>query len=408
MSSTRADETSQPISAVVLAAGEGIRLRPLTANRPKPMLPAGTQPILEHVLDALIDADITDIHLVVGYKGNRVRSHFGPTYREVPLTYHTQTNQLGSGHALLQARDGVDESFLLVNGDQVIDSRIVEKVSAAHGTAATLSVVEGSQAADYGAVKMPVLDGDEITTFAEQPTSGEFRLFNAGVYALTQEIFEILENLSADRGELPITDAIQELVDDENYTVTGVRTEHFWMDATHPWDLLSLARELLSRGWVAPRATDDDCYVAETANIHPDATLVGPVVVDSDAVVEAGAVVGPYAAIGESVTVGAGAVLRDVVVDTDTAIGANTTATELVVGQGCELGPALTASGGPADVVLNEEVYTDIDLGGVIADRVEIGGDATLEPGALIGPGVTVADGVVVRGQIDAGSEVVR
>ena len=116
-------------SAVVLAAGEGIRLRPLTANRPKPMLPAGTRPILEHVLNALIDAGVEDIHLVVGYQANRVRSYFGPTYRDVPITYHTQANQLGSGHALLQARDGPDGSFLLVNGDQIIDSRIVETVS---------------------------------------------------------------------------------------------------------------------------------------------------------------------------------------------------------------------------------------------------------------------------------------
>ena len=391
-------------SAVVLAAGEGIRLRPLTANRPKPMLPAGTQPILEHVLDALIDAGISDIHLVVGYKANRVRSYFGPTYRDVPLTYHTQTNQLGSGHALLQARDGLNGSFLLVNGDQVIDSRIVERVGDHHATTATLSVVEGPQAANYGAV---TLDNDEITALTERPSEGDFRLFNAGVYALTQEIFETLDTLSVDRGELPITDAVQAMIDDREHTVTGVRTDHFWMDATHPWDLLSLSRDLLSRGWVGPSG-DDNRYVAETATIHPDATLVGPVVIDSDAVVEASAVVGPYAAIGESVTVGAAAVLRDVVIDSDTTIGPNTTATELVVGQGCTLGPALTVTGGPGDVVLNGQVYDDIDLGGVIADRVEIGGDATLEPGALVGPDVTIGDGVVVQGHIDADSEVVR
>jgi glucose-1-phosphate thymidylyltransferase len=369
------------------------------------MLPAGTRPILEHVLNALIDAGTTDIHLVVGYKANRVRSYFGPKYRDVPLTYHTQTNQLGSGHALLQAREGLDGSFLLVNGDQVIDSRIVEEVGDAHSTAATLAVVEGPQAANYGAV---TIDGDEITTLTERPSSGDFRLFNAGVYAYTQDIFQTLDTLSVERGELPITDGVQALIDDANHTVASVRTDHFWMDATHPWDLLSLSRELLSREWVDLATTGDDCYVDQTANIHSDATLVGPVVIDSDAVVEAGAVVGPYAAIGESATVGAGAVLRDVVIDSDTTVGANTTATELVVGQGCKLGAALTASGGPADVVLNEAVYTDIDLGGVIADRVEIGGDATLKPGALIGPEATVGDGVVVGGHIDADSEVVR
>ena len=393
-------------SAVVLAAGEGIRLRPLTANRPKPMLPAGTRPILEHVLNALIDAGVDDIHLVVGYQANRVRSHFGPTYRDVPITYHTQANQLGSGHALLQARDGPDGAFLLVNGDQIIDSRIVEAVSSSHTeTAATLAVVEGPDAVDYGAVR---LDGDRVTELAEQPKTGDFRLFNAGVYAFGQQIFETLDTLSVERGELPLTAAIQQLIADDDHAVGGVRTDHFWMDATHPWDLLTLARELLTRGWVDAPSVEETTYVADSARVHPDATLVGPVVVDSDAVIEAGAVVGPYAAIGASTTVGAGAVLRDAVVDTDTTIGPNTTANEVVVGQGCELGANLTVTGGPATVVVDEQVHRDVDLGGVIADRVEIGGGATLEPGALVGPDATIGDGVVVRGRIDGGSEVVR
>lgn len=400
MSSDQTDLTS----AVVLAAGEGVRLRPLTENRPKPMLPAGTRPILEHVLDAVIDARIDDIHLVVGYKSERVRSHFGPTYRDVPLTYHTQTNQLGSGHALLQARDGIADSFLLVNGDQVIDTQIVEQVRETHDTAATMSIVEGSQAADYGAV---TLAGKEVVTLTEQPTEGNFRLFNGGVYALSPEIFETLDTLSVDRGELPITSALQSLIDSPDHTVIGVRTDGFWMDATHPWDLLSLSQELLDREWPDQPVTGDR-YIAETVNIHPDSTITGPVVIDDDAVIEAGAVVGPYVSIGKNATIEAGSVLRDVVIDTDTTVGANTTATELVVGQGCTIGSALTVAGGPTDVTLGEEVYSDIDIGGVIADRVAIGGSATLTPGTLIGPGAAIGDGVVVHGVIEAGSEVVR
>jgi len=369
------------------------------------MLPAGTRPILEHVLNALIDAGVDDIHLVVGYQANRVRSHFGSTYRGARIEYHEQEAQLGSGHALLQARDGPDGSFLLVNGDQIIDHRIVEAVSEAHTAAATLAVVEGPEAVDYGAVH---LNGDEVTELIEQPASGEFRLFNAGVYAFTQQIFETLETLSVEQGEVPLTDAIQQLIHDGDHNVTGVRTDHFWMDATHPWDLLSLSRELLTRGWVDAPAVDTDIYVHETAHVHADATLVGPVVVDSDVVIEPGAVVGPYAAVGESSTVGSGSVLSDVVVDTDTVIGPNTTAIELVAGQGCAIGAGLTVAGGPADVVLGEQVYSGVDLGGVIADRVDVSGGVTLEPGALIGPEATIGDGVVVRGHIDTGSEVVR
>ena len=398
-------ESSSPSSAVVLAAGEGTRLRPLTANRPKPMLPAGTRPILEYVLNAVIEAGVDEIHLVVGYQASRVRSHFGSTYRDVPLEYHTQDNQLGSGHALLQARDGPDGSFLLVNGDQVIDHRIVEAVRDHHDKqAATLAVVEGSQAPVYGAVR---LNGETITELVEQPQTGEYRLFNAGVYAFDQTIFERLEALAVDRGSLPLTDGIGELLKD-GQTVAGVRTDEFWMDATHPWDLLTLSRELLARGWIDLPESETNIYVDDSASVHPDATLTGPVAIDQDTVIEAGAVVGPYAAIGENVTVGANSVLKDVVVDTGTTVGPHTTGIDLVVGQDCTLKADLTVAGGPADVVLNDTVHSDIDLGGVIADRVRIGGDATLEAGALIGPDATVGPGVVVRGTIKAGSEVVR
>jgi len=398
-------ESSSPSSAVVLAAGEGTRLRPLTANRPKPMLPAGTRPILEYVLNAVIEAGVDEIHLVVGYQASRVRSHFGSTYRDVPLEYHTQDNQLGSGHALLQARDGPDGSFLLVNGDQVIDHRIVEAVRDHHDKqAATLAVVEGSQAPVYGAVR---LNGETITELVEQPQTGEYRLFNAGVYAFDQTIFERLEALAVDRGSLPLTDGIGELLKD-GQTVAGVRTDEFWMDATHPWDLLTLSRELLARGWIDLPESETNIYVDDSASVHPDATLTGPVAIDQDTVIEAGAVVGPYAAIGENVTVGANSVLKDVVVDTGTTVGPHTTGIDLVVGQDCTLKADLTVAGGPADVVLNDTVHSDIDLGGVIADRVRIGGDATFEAGALVGPDATVGPGVVVRGTIKAGSEVVR
>jgi len=369
------------------------------------MLPAGTRPILELVLNALIEAGIDEIHLVVGYRANRVRSHFGSTYRGVGLTYHTQENQLGSGHALLQARDGPDGPFLLVNGDQVIDYRIVEAVQAEYTEKeTTLAVVEGAEAPEYGAVK---LDDGKITELIEQPQTGEFRLFNAGVYAFDDRIFETLQTLSADRGDLPLTDAIQQLITD-GQRVTGVRTDHFWMDATYPWDLLALSRQLLSRGWIDLEEFDDNIYVDELANVHPDATLVGPVAIDRDVVVEAGAVVGPYTAIGANTTIGSGTVLSDTLIETGAVIGPNTTGIELVAGQDCDIGAGLTVPGGPTDVVLDKQVHSDVALGGVLADRVTIGGSATLNPGALIGPNATVGAGVIVDGRIDTGSEVVR
>jgi glucose-1-phosphate thymidylyltransferase len=315
------------------------------------MLPAGTRPILEHILNALIEAGIDELHLVVGYQANRVRSHFGSTYREVPITYHTQANQLGSGHALLQAQDGPNDSFLVVNGDQIIDHRIVKEVSYAHTDAtATLAVVEGPEAAEYGALKM---EGEVVTKLIEQPTSREYRLFNAGVYAFDTDIFETLDGLSIEQGELPLTDAISQLITDEQ-TVQGIRTDLFWMDVTHPWHLLSLSRELLARRGIESPEANSSVYVDDSVHIHPDATLVGPVVIDSDVVVQSGAVVGPHVAVGANTMIGADSIIKDVVIDTGTTIGPKTTVIECITGQNCEIGPEVTISGGPGRVIVGE------------------------------------------------------
>jgi glucose-1-phosphate thymidylyltransferase len=118
-----------PECGVVLAAGEGTRLRPLTHNRPKPMLPAANRPILEHVLETLVEAGVTELVLVVGYKRDRVQEHFGPTFQDIPIRYVVQEKQLGSGHALLQAREAVDEPMLVVNGDRVIEPEMVRAVA---------------------------------------------------------------------------------------------------------------------------------------------------------------------------------------------------------------------------------------------------------------------------------------
>src|SRR6056297_3018283 len=100
--------------AVVLAAGEGRRIRPLTRYQPKPMLRIAGRPILEYPLDALADNDVESVVLVVGHAKNRIQNHFESSYRDLEITYVTQSTQLGSGHALQTAEEYTDEEFLVV------------------------------------------------------------------------------------------------------------------------------------------------------------------------------------------------------------------------------------------------------------------------------------------------------
>ncbi|WP_137284504.1 sugar phosphate nucleotidyltransferase [Halorussus salinisoli] len=396
-------------AAVVLAAGEGTRLRPLTRNRPKPMLPAADRPILEHVFDALIGAGVERLHVVVGYKRDRVQDHFGPTYRNVPVNYVAQDKQLGSGHALLQAREAVDDEdgFLVVNGDQVIERQMVADVLDAFEEtdgSATLAVTEQADVSHYGAV---VMDDDHVVELIEKPETDEYRLLNAGVYAFAPSIFEAIEETPRVHGELALTDTLVRLIDREA-TVRGVVTEELWEDATYPWDLLDVSRDLLLHGRVTEPEREESIWVADSATVHDDATLQGPVVVGPDTEVRPGAVVGPYTALGRNATVGANAVVSRSVLDTDTRVGPNSTLLDCVTGQGVSLGATATVPGGPGDVRVGDTVFEGQRLGALLADRVRAEGDVSFAPGTLVGPSAHLRTGTTVSENISEHADVFR
>ena len=393
-------------TAVVLAAGEGNRLRPLTHNRPKPMLPAANRPVLEYVFDALIDAGIEEIAVVIGYKRDRVQEHFGPTYRDVPLHYVTQEKQVGSGHALLCARSVVEEPFLMVNGDRVIESGLVADVVAEFETypdaAATLGVLEHRDPRRYGAVALHEGRIDEIV---EKPDSDEYRLINAGVYAFRTAIFDAIDETERRDGELQLPDTLARLIN-EGDDIRGVRVDGLSPHATYPWDLLTLTREILARGRVDEPMCEQGVWVDDTSLVHEDATLQAPVVVGPDCEVGPGAVVGPDVALGRNVTVEANATVERTVLDTDTRIGPGSVVLDCVTGQDATLGAANAVPGGPADVRINGQIFEDRQLGAVVADRVRADGTVTFEPGTLVGPGAHLHTGVRARGEIVADAEV--
>ncbi len=393
-------------AAVVLAAGEGQRLRPLTAHRPKPMLPAASRPILEWVLDALVDAGIDDLHLVVGYKRDRVQNHFGSTYRNRPVTYHTQTKQLGSGHALLQARETLEQDFVAVNGDELVTADVIRAVTEAHSTsdAVTLAVIESEQAPMYGAVQM---DGDRIAALVEQPDRDAYRLLNAGVYAFGPSIFAELDAVDRREGELHLTDAVARFTDNES-SARGVRVDYTRTEVTYPWDLLEVAGRLLRSESVDEPEPDQGVFVSDAATVHPDATLRPPVVVSADAVIEPRAVVGPNVAVGRNATVGAGTVVERTVLDADSRVAPTAALVDLVAGEGARVGVGSVIEGGPADVRVGTRIHEDAPLGAVIADQAVLAGGVTVSPGALIGPDAHVNTGAHVHRNVPSEGVITR
>jgi glucose-1-phosphate thymidylyltransferase len=370
------------------------------------MLPAANRPILEHVLETLVEAGVSRLVVVVGYKRDRVQEHFGPTFRDVPIDYVVQDKQLGSGHAVMQARTTVDGPVLVLNGDRVIEPSMVEAVARRFATTGSpaLALLEHPRAHTYGAVR---LDGDRVVDLVEKPAEGAFRLINAGIYAVDEVLFDRLETTPRTEGELGLTEALAAHVDDGG-RLEGVMTDGLWADATYPWDMLVLSRAILETGRILHPEARTSVHVAPSASVHETAVLEAPVVVGPDCEIGPGVALGPHAAVGRNVTVGANATILNSLVDADSRVGAGSTLIDCVTGQDVALGAGTTVAGGPAEVALDGRIFHSEDLGAVFGDRVRVDGAVTAEPGALVGPEATIESGVVVDGYVQRGARVVR
>lgn len=153
--------------AVVLAAGEGRRLRPLTRYQPKPMLPLANRPVVEYVLGALAAVGVERVVLIVGHQHTRVQDRLSHEYRGMKLSYVEQRSQLGSGHALEQATEAVPEEFVVVNGRRFLDRRLGGVIADRATVGANVTIVPGTRIAPEATVEHGAIVRDQVPKGAQ-------------------------------------------------------------------------------------------------------------------------------------------------------------------------------------------------------------------------------------------------
>lgn len=198
------------MDGVVPAAGRGTRLRPLTDDRPKGLVDVGGRPLLSHVIETLAP-HVESLVVVVGYRGDRIREHFGDRFGELPISYVEQDDPAGLADALLRADPAVDGPFLQLNGDNVLRGNVDEVVETHRrtGADATLLVdeVPPERAARGGVLRTE--DG-EVVDLIEKPDDPPSRLATTGCFAFSQRVFEACRAIEpSERGEYELTDAIR-------------------------------------------------------------------------------------------------------------------------------------------------------------------------------------------------------
>ena len=245
------------MQAVVLAAGEGTRLRPLTEEKPKALVEVDDRPILSHCFDRLIELDADELLVVVGYKKERIIDFYGDAYEGVPITYTHQREPKGLAHALLCVEDHVDDDFMLLLGDNVFEANLGDVVrrQREHRTDAAFLVEEVpyEEASRYGVCDTN--DYGEITDVVEKPDEPPSNLVMTGFYTFTPAIFHACHLVQpSDRGEYELSDAIDLLIQ-SGRTIDAIGLDGWRIDVGYPEDREE-AEKRLQKGYEADNVAD--------------------------------------------------------------------------------------------------------------------------------------------------------
>ncbi|MBI2856785.1 MAG: NTP transferase domain-containing protein [Chloroflexi bacterium] len=401
------------MKAVILAAGEGKRMFPLTENRAKVMLPVAGKPLLEHLLLELREAGIHEFMLVVGYHSENVRQHFGSGSRwGVELQYTTQKHQRGTADALRHAVDWVggpsSDSFLLANGDVLCFTEDVLALARHHGTALSLAQVE-----DVSGLGVVEVSGTRILRIHEKAAKPAGKVVNAGLYLLEGSIFEaISETGLSRRGEYELTDSLQLLIDRGQPVVGHMLTR--WMNFTYPWDLLDANQMLLERqageiaGTIEPGAIlNGSVSVGEGTIVRAGSYLIGPVAIGKDCDVGPNCYIRPATSVGDHCHIGASVEVKNSIIMDGSRVPHLNYVGDSIIGENCNLGAGAITANLRMDnrPVASMGVNTRRrKLGAIIGDDVQIGINASINPGCAIGSRSMVGPGAAVSGTLRPGT----
>ncbi len=393
------------MKAVILAAGEGKRMHPLTFTRPKVMLPIANRPIVEHLLIELKRAGIDDFIFIVGYHGETIREHFGQGDRwGVNIEYAYQRKQLGTAHALKLIERFVDGKFLLANGDILVRVPDIQKVLA--GDNITLSLIEKEDTRGLGVVRV---DGDRIAGIYEKVADAPSKLANTGVYLLTKDIFPAIERTrQSPRGEFELTDSLQYLID-EGKAPSWVKLDH-WLDVSYPWDLLATNEVLVSGtdpevlGTVEDNVTiKGQLAVGAGTVIRANSYIVGPVMIGDNCEIGPNCYIRAHTAIGDNCHIGNAVEIKNSIVMRNSSVPHHSYVGDSIIGERCNLGAGTMV----ANLRLDKKNVTiaNIDtgrrkLGAIIGDGVQTGINASINVGAMIGDHSFIGPGVTVSGVV--------
>lgn len=415
------------MKAVLLAAGEGVRLKPITATRPKHLIKVAGKPILQFCLEAIKEAGIDEVIIVTHYMGGAISSYFGDGEKfGFHLRYFEQKTILGTGNAASVAEPFLDgEDFVLVYGDLLFGKDTVKQVLSKFKkgeTAAVMGVVPVNKPENYGIIELD--EQDQLKCIVEKPSKGKepSNLANAGVYAFSKEVFDkIRQTKESSRGEWELTDAITMLASEGKTVLTAQLSKDDWFDVGRPWDLLDANVWALKRmehrvlGNVEQGAhLIGPVSVAESARIRSGAYIEGPAFIDEEADIGPNCYIRPCTSLGKKVRVGNACEIKNSIIMDRTHVGHLSYIGDSILGEKCNLGAGtiianLRFDDGSVKMTVKDQIIDTgrRKLGAVFGDNVKTGIKSLFMPGVKVGANTWVGANSMIERDLSENSMVI-
>ena len=398
--------------ALILAAGKGTRMWPLTDNMPKPLLPLCGISIIEQQIAALKKVGVKNINILIGHRMKEISDLLGNGKKYgVKINYIVQSEQKGTGHAVSLAEKHVKDSFFCLNGDTLIDEKNLKLLSKKDNKMAMMvtTVDDGS---NYGVIKS---ENGILSSIVEKGISGKSSI-NAGIYLFNKKIFTSLKSIKKSiRGELELTDA---LLSNKIYTI---EYEGFWKDIGLPWDLLT-ANEFFI----------DQIKNEKKSDIEDNVTIKGEIYIGKNTIIKAGTYIEGPIWIGDDCIIGPNAYLRKgTVLCGNNKVGASSEIKnsillenakaphhnyvgDSIIGKNCNLGSGTKI----ANLRLDKKEINVVHkgklvntgrkkMGVIMGDNVATGINSSINSGTIIGSDTKIGPNTLISGTYESKSLII-
>ncbi|MBM5805413.1 MAG: glucose-1-phosphate thymidylyltransferase [Candidatus Verstraetearchaeota archaeon] len=393
------------MKAIVFAAGKGVRLEPLTLNRPKHLIPVGGAPLIEHTLRSIKSAGIEDVLMVVHYMKEAIASHLGDgSCLGLSIEYLDQGGIFGTGDALKLGESFVGKGpFLVVYGDLAFHPRVLKEMvsSFKKGSSGMIAGVDLEDVKEYGVVETR---GALLKRILEKPQSGGAGTINGGIYVLTPEIFELAAKTpKSSRGEVELTTTINMAIErGGTFDVYHIGSDE-WADVGRPWNVLEANKVLLDAYLKESRVDGPlegnvhlhgNVYVEKGAQLLSGTYIEGPVWISSGCKVGPNSYLRSYTYLCKGVRVGNACEIKGSILMENSHVGHLSYIGDSVIGANCNLGAGtITANLRfdelPVKMSIRDEVVSSgrRKLGAFLGDDVKTGINVSLFPGVKVGSG---------------------